>query len=75
MYDKIKINKEKRQEMVDSIKNYFQNEKEEELGDLAAGLMLDFIIEEIAPEFYNQGVHDAYKYMSDRLEDIFEIEK
>ena len=41
------------------IKNYFLKGREEEIGDLAAGLMLDFIIEELAPEFYNQGIQDA----------------
>lgn len=52
----IKLTKEKRDKMVSSIKNFFHEEREEELGDLAANLILDFIIEELAPEFYNQGV-------------------
>ena len=56
--------------MVSSIKKYFKKERGEEIGDLASGLMLDFIIERLAPEFYNQGVQDSSKYMSDRLEDM-----
>ncbi len=28
--------------MIDSIKEYFYNERDEELGDLAAGMILDF---------------------------------
>ena len=52
----IKVTKEKRDDMVRAIKSFFLTEREEELGDLAAGLILDFIIEELAPEFYNQGV-------------------
>jgi uncharacterized protein (DUF2164 family) len=71
----IKITKEKRDEMVTAIKNYFSKEREEEIGDLAAGLILEFIIEELAPEFYNQGVCDSYKYMGDMIEDLLSIKK
>lgn len=71
--DKIKLSKEKRNGMISAIKYYFLKEKEEELGDLAASLILDFIIEELAPEFYNQGVFDSQKYMNDRVEDLLSI--
>jgi len=71
----ITVTKETRDEMVVAIKNYFSKEKEEELGDLAAGLMLEFIIEKLAPEFYNQGVCDSYKYMQDTVEDLLSIQK
>lgn len=73
--DKIKISKEKRQEMISSIKEYYSNERDEDLGDLAAGLILDFIIDELAVEFYNQGIFDSYKYMIDRCEDLLSIQK
>jgi len=71
----IRVSKEKRDEMVSALQNYFFKEREEEIGDLAAGLMLEFIIEELAPEFYNQGVHDSYKYMKDTIEDLLSIQK
>lgn len=72
--NKIKLTKEKRDEMISAIKTYFLNEREEELGDLATSLMLNFITEELAPEFYNQGVYDSYKYMNDRNEDLLSIQ-
>lgn len=71
----IKLSKEKKEEMISLIKNYFLEERGEELGDLASGLILRFIIEELAPEFYNQGVYDSYKYMNDRIEDLLSIQK
>lgn len=71
----IKLTKEKRGDMILAIKNYFKKEREEELGDLAAGLFLDFVIEGLAPEFYNQGVYDSYKLMEDRIEDLLSIQK
>lgn len=71
----IKISKEIREEMISSIKNYFEKERDEELGDLAAGLILDFITEELAPEFYNQGVYDSCKFMTVRCEDLLTLLK
>jgi uncharacterized protein (DUF2164 family) len=71
----IKLTKEKRDDMISAIKSYYSTEREEEIGDLAAGLMLDFIIEKLAPEFYNQGVYDSYKYMEDKIEDLLVIQK
>ena len=75
MNNKFKLSKEKRLEMIESIKNYFDNEREEELGDLASGLILDFFMDELADEFYNQGVWDSHVYMNDRVEDLLGIQK
>lgn len=75
MDNKIKLSKEKRQDMILALKTYFQKERKEEFGDLAAGLLLDFITEKLALEFYNQGVYDSYKFMSAKTEDLLEIVK
>ncbi len=71
----IKLSKEKRESLITAIKSYFLTERNEDLGDLAASLFLDFITERLAPEFYNQGVYDSYIYMSDRVEDLLGIQK
>ncbi|MCH3963038.1 MAG: DUF2164 domain-containing protein [Clostridium sp.] len=71
----IKLNQETKKNMINKIKSYFLNEREEELGDLAAGLILEFIIDELSMEFYNQGVYDSYKYMNERVEDLLSIQK
>jgi uncharacterized protein (DUF2164 family) len=71
----IKITKEQRDEMIAAIKHYFLKNREEDIGDLQAGLVLDFILEELAPEFYNQGISDSYTYMKDTIEDLLSIRK
>nr|WP_139257385.1 DUF2164 domain-containing protein [Desulforamulus aeronauticus] len=71
----IKLNNESRQYLISEIKTYFQKERDEDLGDLAAGLILDFFIEKLASEFYNQGVYDSYIYMNERIEDLLGIQK
>lgn len=73
--NKIELPKEKTEEMILKIKNYFLNERDEELGDLASIMIFEFITEELAAEFYNQGVYDSYKYMNDRCEDLLSIQK
>jgi len=71
----IKLDEQVKKDMTNKIKEYFFNERDEEIGDLAASLILEFIIEELAPEFYNQGIYDSYKYMTERVEDILSIQK
>jgi uncharacterized protein (DUF2164 family) len=73
--DKIVLSKEQRTDMISAIKRYFKQERGEEIGDLASGLILDFVIEELAPEFYNLGVHDSYRFMESRIEDLMSIQK
>lgn len=75
MDNKIKFTEERKEKMISAIKNYFYDEREEELGDLASNKILNFIIEEIAPEIYNQGVSDSYHFMDERLEDVLGILK
>ena len=75
MKNKMKLTKEKEEKMIEALQKYFEMERNEELGDLASRMMLDFIVEELADEFYNQGVYDSYMFMSDRCEDLLSIEK
>lgn len=70
---KLQLTREKREDMVSALKYYFDKERDEELGDLAAGMLLDYIIKELAPEFYNQGVLDSNRYMNDRVEELLSI--
>jgi uncharacterized protein (DUF2164 family) len=56
--------------MTKSIRNFFLKERGEEMGHLASEMVLDFITEELAPEFYNRGVMDSYRLMSEKVADI-----
>jgi len=71
----IKLSKERRDEMIVEIQNYFSKERDEEIGILCAGMVLDFIVEKLAPDFYNQGVYDVHQYMKDAAEDLLAIQK
>lgn len=71
---RIQLSKDQKDEMIARIQNHFRNERAEEIGNLAATLFLHFIVEELASEFYNQGVQDAYRYMTERCEDMLSIQ-
>ncbi len=75
MSNKIELSKEKKEKMISAIINYFQKERDEEIGYLAATLILDFFTEKLAAEFYNQGVYDSYQRMSQMIEDLLELQK
>ena len=74
-HGKIPVTKERKEDMLAAIKTYFSEEQGEETGDLKATLILDFFIEKLAPEFYNQGVSDSCQYMKDMIEDVLSIQK
>jgi uncharacterized protein (DUF2164 family) len=71
---RIKISKENKEEMRNHIINYFSEERDEDLGDLASQLLLNFFIEELAPYVYNQGIEDAHVYVKDKVDDLFALQ-
>lgn len=66
----IELTAPQRDEAMYSLKKYFASEMGEEVGDLRARLLLDFILQEIAPLAYNQGVQHAEEFLRKRLEDL-----
>jgi uncharacterized protein (DUF2164 family) len=72
---KIELTKDLKISALNEIKKYFSTERDENIGDLSAELFINFITEKIAPSFYNQGIRDAHQYMSEKLEDLYGLEK
>jgi uncharacterized protein (DUF2164 family) len=66
----IKVGSEKRKIAVRSIKHYFSEEMGEEIGDLKAQLLLDFVLREIGPMIYNQAISDAQAYFQEKTADL-----
>ncbi len=66
----IELSKDARADAIASIKRYFQENMPEPVGDLQAGLLLNFIIEEIGPSIYNAAIADAQKRMEQRASDL-----
>jgi uncharacterized protein (DUF2164 family) len=66
----IALSDETMKKLVASIRRFFAEEREEEIGELQARLLLDFILEEIGPSVYNAAVAEAQTYMRDRVADL-----
>ncbi|NGX96458.1 MAG: DUF2164 domain-containing protein [Candidatus Afipia apatlaquensis] len=69
------LSKDDRVLAIQSIKNYFEKERDDAIGDLSASLLLDFITDEIGPLYYNMAIADACKFMSGCIEDMYGLEK
>ncbi|MFD0893283.1 DUF2164 domain-containing protein [Luteolibacter ambystomatis] len=66
----LKLPSSERKDVLRSLGRYFTEELDTDLGDMQAGLLLDYILKEIAPLAYNQGVEDARRFLSDKMEDL-----
>jgi len=71
----IELNKEVRVVLVENLKRYYWNERNEELSNLGAQLLLDFIVNDVGPYIYNKAVEDSYAYMDERIEDMLGLQK
>ena len=66
----ITIPKEARTQDIASIERYFQQNMEEKIGNVAAGALLGFFLEEIGPLVYNQGVSDVQERLQARVMEV-----
>jgi uncharacterized protein (DUF2164 family) len=66
----IELPKHARAEAIASIQRYFEENFEGPIGNLPAGQLLDFFIEEIAPAIYNHAIADAQERMQQRVLDL-----
>ena len=71
----IELRREVREVLVESLKRYFWNERDEEITNLGAELLLDYIVNNIGPHIYNKAIEDSYAYMYERIEDLRGLEK
>ena len=66
----IELPKQARAEAIASIQRYFREEMPEPIGDLPAGLLLNFFLEEIGPAIYNKAIADAQARLLSRVSDL-----
>lgn len=66
----IELNEGTRSEAVASIQMYFLEERQEEMGNIAAGALLEFILKEIGPSIYNRGVRDTRDRVQTHVMDL-----
>ena len=66
----IALNKDARKEAISSIERYFRENMEEPIGNVTAGALLGFFLEEIGPTIYNQAVADVQERLQARIMEL-----
>jgi uncharacterized protein (DUF2164 family) len=75
----LKISREEKARILDRIKTYFEEERSETIGDLAAEELLDVVARELGPHIYNRAIYDARQMVIERFaqldEDLYTLER
>lgn len=66
----IHLTTDQRKKAVQSVWRFLEEELEQDIGEMQAGFLLNYILTEIAPIAYNQGVSDARRFIDEKLQDL-----
>lgn len=69
-----KLTKEQQAQAIEAVQTYFLEERQEEVGDLAALLLIDQLVPVLAGSFYNQGVNDSIERAQNHIEELYALE-
>jgi uncharacterized protein (DUF2164 family) len=66
----IEISKDARKDAIESIRQYFQENMDDAIGNLAADALLDYFLEELGPLVYNKAVADVQDRLQARIMEV-----
>ena len=66
----IELPKEARAQAIMSIERWFKTERDERVGNITAGALLGFFLQEVGPSIYNQAVADVQERMQARVSEL-----
>ncbi len=66
----IEIDNEARKQVILSIERYFREHMEEPIGNITAGALLGFFLEEVGPLVYNKAVADVQERLQARVMEV-----
>ena len=66
----IELSREARDRAVVSIERYFADELDQRIGNVAAGALLGFFLEEIGPLVYNKAVSQVQERLQERVQEL-----
>ena len=70
----IELAKEDRQQAIESIMRYFADNMDERMGNVSAGALLGYFLDEIGPLVYNRAVADVQERLQARVQELdFEV--
>ncbi len=68
----LRLPKEHKELLINNIQSYFETERSEDIGELAAETFLDFMIKQLGPVIYNQAINDARSVVMQQMERVEE---
>ncbi|MNW37424.1 Uncharacterized conserved protein, DUF2164 family [Fontibacillus panacisegetis] len=75
----IKLPKEEKAEIIRSVQAYFEEERSESIGELAADQLVDFMIEALGPFIYNKALDDSRQVINEKMlqleDELYVLEK
>ena len=75
----IKFSASQKELLIHKLQHYFSNELDQELAQFDADFLLDFFTKEMGNHFYNQGIYDAQRLLSEKIDyisdEMFQLEK
>ncbi|HMK92475.1 MAG TPA: DUF2164 domain-containing protein [Thermoleophilia bacterium] len=66
----IKLDQQTEAYLLKSIRQFFKDELDEDIGDLKARAMLEFCLREVCPSVYNQAIADAQETLQVAVLDL-----
>ncbi|HSV46952.1 MAG TPA: DUF2164 domain-containing protein [Ramlibacter sp.] len=66
----IELSKDARAEAIASIERYFRENMDEKIGNIAAGALLGYFLEELGPLVYNKAVADVQERLQVRISEL-----
>lgn len=74
-----KLPKDHKDELTKRVQEFFHEVRSEEIGNIAAESILDFMLKELGPIIYNQAINDARKLVKQKIDsiedDLYSIEQ
>ena len=75
----ISLDENSKSEIIVKLKQYFEDELNQQLGGFEAEFLLDFFAKSVGAYYYNQGLADALKAFESKLEEfsdlVYQLEK
>ena len=66
----IEISRDERKEAIASIERYFRENMDEPIGNIGAGALLAFFLQELGPIVYNQAITDVQERLQQRVSEV-----
>lgn len=66
----LELTKQETADVIPSLQKFCREELEQELSEMRARFLLDYVMKEIAPLAYNRGVRDAEAFFRGKVEDV-----